>query len=438
MNHIRSFCLLVSILVSPGFVFSKLVGIGTTTPAFKLDVRKVSIYRIQGSTVFSIKGTGNTFIGSGSGNFNSSGTYNSILGFEALYTNTSGSYNTAHGYRTLYSNTTGFSNTAQGYRALHSNTTGSYNTAVGESSLYNNTIGVDNTAIGEAALVSNTEGSLNTGVGTRIFFNNVSGSKNTGAGVDAFYFNITGGENTAYGYRALLNNTSGNYNTAVGTEALLNTGASSYNTICGYRAGVNYSLGFNNTLLGAEANVMFNSQYNSIAIGNLAICPDNSTVRIGNSANWSYGGYANWTNISDERFKKNIREEVAGLDFIMRLRPVNYQLDVMALSEKLNENKTRQYDESMQRAYAEKEKMVWTGFIAQEVEAAALQSNFNFSGVDKPRNDNGVYGLRYAEFVVPLVKGMQEQQALISELKKENEELKKRMEKLEILLAGKK
>jgi hypothetical protein len=31
-----------------------------------------------------------------------------------------------------------------------------------------------------------------------------------------------------------------------------------------------------------------------------------------------------------------------------------------------------------------------------------------FSGVDKPQNKYSLYGLRYAEFVVPLVKAVQE------------------------------
>ena len=55
--------------------------------------------------------------------------------------------------------------------------------------------------------------------------------------------------------------------------------------------------------------------------------------------------------------------------------------------------------------------------------------NYDFSGVDKPQDESGLYGLRYAEFVVPLVKAVQE-------LSKENDELKKRLEKIEILLAA--
>ena len=122
------------------------------------------------------------------------------------------------------------------------------------------------------------------------------------------------------------------------------------------------------------------------------------------------------------------------MDFVMKLRPVNYQLDITSLSKKFGEDKGRENDEFMKRAIADKEQMIWTGFVAQEVEAAANATGFQFSGVDKPRNEHGVYGLRYAEFVVPLVKAVQEQQAIIDDLKKKNETLERRMERLERML----
>ena len=91
----------------------------------------------------------------------------------------------------------------------------------------------------------------------------------------------------------------------------------------------------------------------------------------------------------------------------------------------------------MKKAIAEKESMVWTGFIAQEVETAAKATGFDFSGVDKPRNEFGVYGLRYAEFVVPLVKAMQEQQQMIVELKNQNSELQNEIAELKRLVTSK-
>jgi hypothetical protein len=59
--------------------------------------------------------------------------------------------------------------------------------------------------------------------------------------------------------------------------------------------------------------------------------------------------------------------------------------------------------------------------IAQEVEEAAKEIGYDFSGVDRPKSENDFYGLRYAEFTVPLVKAVQE-------LNEQNEQLKKMIE----------
>jgi trimeric autotransporter adhesin len=426
-------------------VWAQNVGIGTNTPAFKLDVRgsinSDSLYRIAGSPVLSAKfsgGTHYTFVGVDCGFSNTTGNFNTGTGYRALYSNTSGDYNTANGAFALSANTTGTNNTAIGVSALMYNTQGhfntatgsqalmlnsegNYNTATGNQSLYANTTGSNNTACGIQALSGNSTGSFNTAIGAEAMREAVAGIHNTALGYNTLREN-TGSYNTVLGSRALSENATGNFNTAIGFDALYFTTNSSYNTAIGYKAGhssIGWNLGWNNTLIGSEAHVSFDGQYNSIAIGNIASCPDNSTVRIGNPANWSYGGYANWTNVSDERYKMNVQENVPGVDFIMKLRPVTYQMDVKGLFEKINPNASEQMREKLATAIAEKEQMVWTGFIAQEVEAAAVQSGFNFSGVDKPRNEYGVYGLRYAEFVVPLVKAVQEQQQMIEDIKKE-------------------
>ena len=76
------------------------------------------------------------------------------------------------------------------------------------------------------------------------------------------------------------------------------------------------------------------------------------------------------------------------------------------------------------------ENMIMTGFLAQEVETAALECNYDFSGIDKPKNVNDHYSLRYAEFVVPLVKAVQEQQEMIEEQQKEIDKLKEQNSKI--------
>ena len=75
--------------------------------------------------------------------------------------------------------------------------------------------------------------------------------------------------------------------------------------------------------------------------------------------------------------------------------------------------------------------IVYTGFIAQEVEKAAQEVGYDFSGVDAPKNDKDMYGLRYAEFVVPLVKAVQEQQQLLQKQQQMIQDLQKRIEELE-------
>ncbi|MFZ1452462.1 MAG: tail fiber domain-containing protein, partial [Ferruginibacter sp.] len=110
---------------------------------------------------------------------------------------------------------------------------------------------------------------------------------------------------------------------------------------------------------------------------------------------------------------------VHGLDFIMKLRPVTYNYDVNAIASakgiKDSSNWEGKYDN---------EKIRYTGFIAQEVEATAGLIGYEFSGVDKPANANSQYGIRYGDFVMPLVKAVQEQQQQIDALKKENAEIK--------------
>jgi len=339
------------------------------------------------------------------------------IGDSALYNNGQGvahayeaKNNTALGSKALYSNTRGFSNTANGYNTLYSNTYGAYNTANGYNALYSNTEGLGNTANGSEALYSNTIGNHNTANGEYALYSNTTGGENTATGVDAMYLNTTGSFNTANGYSALRSNTTGWANTATGFSALfLNT------------------TGSNNTALGFVAFLHGTNYTNSTALGYNAQPTASNQIRLGNSSVTSIGGYANWTNVSDARFKTDVRENVVGLPFILKLRPVTYRLDMDAIAKF---NKT---PDSLRLPEAERQKAaeLQTGFIAQEVEQAARSVGFDFHGVDKPKNENDHYGLRYAEFVVPLVKAVQEQQEIIEENRRIIRALRARIEVLE-------
>jgi hypothetical protein len=346
----------------------------------------------------------------------STGQYNSAFGNFSLYSNTIGNYNCGFGYQALYNNTIGKGNVALGFTTLLSNTTGDDNVAAGDGALKFNTIGAGNVAIGGAAMLGNVTGANNTACGATALQVNQSGQFNTAIGSGSQPVCSGGSYNTSVGGFSLGVMQNANYNTAVGYNTLSDMSYSSYNTAVGYQAGNVYDLGDNNTIIGANSEGSFAGQYNIVAVGEGVVVPDNNEARIGNTSTVSIGGWADWSNFSDGRYKKDIQQNVKGIDFIMKLKPITYRLDVTALSKVMKENDGKEWNSQMKEAVAEKEKMVLTGFVAQEVEQAAKESGFDFSGVDKPRSENGLYALRYAEFVVPLVKAVQEQEELLKTL----------------------
>ncbi|WP_159778401.1 tail fiber domain-containing protein [Flavobacterium sp. 9AF] len=221
--------------------------------------------------------------------------------------------------------------------------------------------------------------------------------------------------NTTLGVESLFSATSANRNTAIGSNALHENISASFSTALG-------------------ANAFYSGNYsNSVAIGDATVVSANNQIRMGDAGVTSIGGFANWTNVSDKRFKKNIQENVPGLAFVTQLKPVTYSLDLDAIHGYLKTPDTIRKVE----IELEKKKEIQTGFIAQEVEAVANELGFVFSGIDKPKNDTDYYGLRYAEFVVPLVKAVQEQQIMIQEQQNKIKSLEERLSKIESLLKDK-
>src|SRR6185503_12119395 len=134
-------------------VFGQKVGVGTTSPLYKLDVRNGSIntdsvYRIGGITFLSGK-AGNCLVAAGDGANITTGIFNVALGLaqEGLST---GSNNVGIGFNALDRNMTGNHNVAIGSRALELCTV-SENIAIGKEALSTNTTGNFNTAIGSLA-----------------------------------------------------------------------------------------------------------------------------------------------------------------------------------------------------------------------------------------------------------------------------------------------
>ncbi len=240
-------------------------------------------------------------------------------------------------------------------------------------------VGSYNVAMGTFAGSANTQGSLNTLVGWR-----------AGAAATVATFN----GNTFIGAQAGQASTTGP-STFLGEKSGLNNTTGTLNLFAGNSSGLTNTTGAQNTILGYFADVSTGGLVNATAVGYQAIVNATNKVRIGNTAVTVIEGQVAFTAASDRRFKKDIQPLVSGLDLVMKLRPVSYKM------KESSDPRTN-----------------W-GFIAQDIETLVGDTNAVLTvGADKDRT----LGLRYTDFVAPLVKAVQEQQAQIQALQ---EKLKK-------------
>jgi hypothetical protein len=332
-------------------------------------------------------------------------------------------------------NTTGTGNTAVGSGALESNTAASNNTALGYLSLNANVSGASNVAIGSNVLDVNTSGSFNAAVGVSAMTANTTGGLNCAFGYAALSSNSTGGANSAFGYDALLYNTATG-NSAFGYYSLLSNSSGTYNTAVGYSALDANTTGTHNTALGYNAFGTGTAYTNSTAIGNGATVGASNIMVLGNSSIATlYCQQTSITTISDGRVKENVQQDVPGLDFITKLRPVSYNLNI----HKQNALSGNEDSIDWEGKY-DIEKMRFNGLIAQEVDSVMEATGAKFTGLDKPTETDNLYHMRYGDLIIPMVKAMQEQKQISDQQKEvinaqelKIQELMKRLEQLEAL-----
>lgn len=152
---------------------------------------------------------------------------------------------------------------------------------------------------------------------------------------------------------------------------------------------------------------------NTTAIGHATIITASNQVRIGSTSVTSIGGQVSWSTLSDGRFKNAVKEDVSGLDFINKLRPVSYTVDTQKLNKFLGKEQREESTNNESQKINQTLPSRQTGFIAQEIEEAVEEMSYTFSGVEAPQNESDHYSIRYAEFVVPLVKAVQELSAMV-------------------------
>jgi hypothetical protein len=150
--------------------------------------------------------------------------------------------------------------------------------------------------------------------------------------------------------------------------------------------------------MNSELNVSGNTIFNGLITMNSELNVSGNTiingfVTIKSNLNVNTIQYINLLHLSDERKKYDITNTILGLDFINKIKPVDYKM---------------KYDDSYHH-----------GFIAQDIKKVMDQNNYNFAGYydHNKLNDYDQLSLGLIEFIGPIIKAIQELSNKIDNLK---------------------
>lgn len=284
-------------------------------------------------------------------------------------------------------NSTSNGDVSLGYGAMNSVPHSDYNVAIGYQALYgaNTARGVtisDNIAIGRFAL-ANTQGAI---------------VSNVSVGASALRYN-QGNFNTAIGQQASQDNTTGGYNTSIGCNAGRSLTTATKYTALGYNA-------LNNATMDGFTNIT--------GVGQNSTVSDSNQVQLGNSQATPYAFNALQLR-SDRRDKMDIEDVKLGLDFINKLKPVEYRMNIR--------ESYVDYDEEGNAIEVENDgsrsgKRKHMGLIAQDVKSVLDEMNVDYSFFQHHSVNGGkdVMSLSYEELISPLIKSIQELTSRVCEL----------------------
>jgi hypothetical protein len=267
-----------------------------------------------------------------------------------------------------------------------------------------------NTALGAGALNANTTGSFNVGIGYNAGDGLTTDSESVAIGANTMGGNS--GVSVAVGTNALGSSSlSGGAHVAVGYGALGAVTTPSSNTGVGYGAGQNITTGGVNVCLGALAGTS-SSPFN--------ITTESFRVVVGASTITNAYIQVAWTVVSDGRDKEDVADAPYGLDFVNRLRPVQYKWDKRS---SYYETKPDGTVIKHEKDGSKKEDKLQLGFIAQDI--IALEKEF---GAVSPLigDEEQADSLKVTEtkLIPVLVKAIQELKAELDSVKAELAALK--------------
>jgi hypothetical protein len=198
---------------------------------------------------------------------------------------------------------------------------------------------------------------------------------------------------------------------AVSSSGNLDINFSQYTSIFG---GQFTGIGFSVSSTAQNEVLQLNS--NEIVTGN--VYPIHGTYDAGTpsgtaSYRWSVVYAATATiNTSDERTKSHIEPSDLGLDFVNQLNPVSYKTDISG-----NMVDSNEVDAKGQKIKVHTPgKRTHYGLISQEVKKVLGDKDFAGWILSDAKDPDSIQGLRYSEFISPLIKAIQELSAKVDAL----------------------
>jgi hypothetical protein len=203
------------------------------------------------------------------------------------------------------------------------------------------------------------------------------------------------------GWKSAFNATTIEQSVVVGEESLLNTTVMQ-NTVCvGGNTKHTYSslnkCTFIGEMAGEGTDAGITVLENSTCVGYNTAVTGNNQVQLGDVNTTTYV-YGTVQNRSDMRDKADIRDTELGLDFINKLRPVDFKWNYRELyQDEVNDG-------------SKKGSRYHHGLITQEVFEVIKETGKDFGGYQDHSLNGGsdVQSLGYDEFVAPLIKAVQE------------------------------
>jgi hypothetical protein len=233
------------------------------------------------------------------------------------------------------------------------------------------------------------------------------------------------------GIRSGVPITTGSNNVAIGKDCLNTLTTQNYNIGIGITTGTGATAtsitnGNDNISIGRDAGPSSLTYLNTVSIGCGANAVASNTMALGNSSMTVKiaGGVAI---TSDARDKTDISNISFGLDFINKLKPVNYRMNFRESYNDFiqNEDGTTTIV-PVENDGSRKRIRLHNGFIAQDIKKIIDETGNDFAGYKDFSYYGGAdsVGLTYDEFIAPMVKAIQELSAQVKELKEEIEILK--------------